>query len=87
MRYGSGKESGPSVKTFVDQRKSARDIYEKTAYFLDCNSFLQYKATGVMAVKHDHPGIAKKDPMIQTYIDATYADIDAAKLGPTDSGL
>ena len=36
-----------------------------------------------MAVKHDHPGIAKKDPMIQTYIDATYADIDAAKLGPT----
>lgn len=64
-------------------KENRPDIYEKTAYFLDCNSFLQYKATGVMAVEHDHPGIAKKDPMIQAYIDATYADIDAEKLGPT----
>ena len=64
-------------------KENRPDIYENTACFLDCNSFLQYKATGVMAVEPDHPGIAKKDPMIQAYIDATYADIDAAKLGPT----
>lgn len=64
-------------------KENEPEIYNKTAYFLDCDSFLQYKATGVMAVPDDHPGILKRDPMIQAYIDATYADIDLSKIGPT----
>lgn len=64
-------------------KENEPEIYEKTAYFLDCDSFLQYKATGVMAVADDHPGIVKLDPAIQAYYDATYADVDRSKLGPT----
>ena len=58
------------------------EIYEKTAYFLECNSYLQYRATGVMAVPEDHPGIRKNHPAIQEYFDATLEDVDAEKLAP-----
>ena len=64
-------------------KENEPEIYKKTKYFLDCNSFLQYKATGVMAVSSNHPGIIKRAPEIQAYYDATYADIDGSKLGPT----
>lgn len=61
-------------------KENEPELYEKTAYFLECDGFLQYKCTGVMNVGKDHPGLLKKDPAIQAYYDATLADIDRSKL-------
>ncbi len=58
------------------------ELYEKTAYFLECDGFLQYKCTGIMAVDRDHPGILKRHPAIQEYYDQTLADVDGEKLPP-----
>lgn len=64
-------------------KENEPEVYEKTAYFLECNSFLQYKATGIMCVPEDHPGILKYHPAIQAYFDATLKLLDTKKLAPS----
>ena len=63
-------------------KENEPDLYDKTAAFLDCDGFLQWKSTGVMKVAKDYPGIMKNHPAIQEYIDVTSADIDPDKLPP-----
>ncbi len=60
------------------------ELYEKTAYFLDCSGFLQYRATGIMAVDAAHPGILHQHPALQAYFDATLgaAGLGDGKLAP-----
>lgn len=63
-------------------KENEPELYEKTAFFLECDGFLQYKCTGVMAVDRDYPGILKRHPAIQEYYDITLADVDREKLPP-----
>lgn len=58
------------------------ELFAKTKYFLDCDSFLQYKATGVMAVDDDYDGIIVNHPAIDEYMEASLCLSDASKLAP-----
>lgn len=59
-------------------REEMPDLYEKTEYFLDCDGFLQYKATGILSVGTEHPGLLRLHPALQEYLDVT---LSAAGLG------
>lgn len=61
-------------------KQNEPELYEKTEYFLECDGYLQYKATGIMNVSDDHPGIIKYHPAIQEFFDITFADVDDGKL-------
>ena len=63
-------------------KKNEPEIYEETAYFLECDGYLQYRATGIMAVPGDYDGILKYHPAIEEYFDATLASVDRSKLPP-----
>lgn len=63
-------------------KQNEPEIYEKSKYFLDCNGFLQWKATGVMAVDSNYEGIMKYNEMFQQYLDMTLAPTDASKIAP-----
>ena len=63
-------------------KQNMPELYERTKYFLDCDGFLQFKATGVMAVPKDHPGVITYHPDIEAYYAATLADVDRSKLAP-----
>lgn len=58
------------------------ELYEKTKFFLDCDGFLQYKCTGIMAVAEDYDGILWRHPTIKAYEDAASALLDREKLPP-----
>ena len=58
------------------------DIYDRAAWFLDCAGFLHWKATGVMAVSEDHPGLAIQPDFLQEYLDATLGVAEVGKLAP-----
>ncbi len=58
------------------------EIYEKTKYFLDCDGFLQYKCTGVMAVPRDYDGILWVHPNLAEFRKACNQLIDEEKLPP-----
>ncbi len=84
----NGRAGAPVVRSQDYQarilwlKENEPELYEKTAYFLECDGFLQYKCTGILAVERDHPGILKRHPAIQEYYDLTLADVDAEKLPP-----
>ena len=63
-------------------KENMPDMYEKTKYFLECDGFLQYKCTGIMAVPQDYDGILWRHPAIQAYYDACDLLIDKEKLPP-----
>lgn len=63
-------------------KQNMPELYHKTAFFLDCDGFLQYKATGVMAVSPDYEGVLAYHPTYQKYLEATLSDIDPQKLPP-----
>ena len=58
------------------------EIYENAKYFLDCNGYLQWKATGVMAVPDDYEGIMEYNPAFREYLDVTLSLTDASKIAP-----
>ena len=64
-------------------KENEPELYEKTKYFLDCDGYLQWKATGVMAVPLDYEGILKYDPALQEYFDLTFSFVDGDKVPPT----
>ena len=65
-------------------KEERREIYEKAKYFLDCQSYLQYRATGQLGVPEGHPGILKQPPVIAEYYEALMeaAGIEAEKYPP-----
>lgn len=63
-------------------KENEPELYQKTAYFLDCDGFLQWKATGIMAVPRDYAGILKYPAELQDYFDLTFSDCDPEKLPP-----
>ena len=52
-------------------REELPDLYDRAKVFLDCNTFLQYKATGILTLPEDHPGRLSHHPALQAYFDAT----------------
>lgn len=58
------------------------ELYQKTRYFLECDGFLQYKCTGVMAVPQDYDGILWQHPDIKAFNEAITELLDREKLPP-----
>lgn len=63
-------------------KENMPEMYAKTKYFLDCDGFLQYKCTGIMAVPSDYKGIRWQHPDIIEYNNICNALIDVEKLPP-----
>ena len=65
-------------------KQNEPSIYDKAEYFHYCNSFLQYKATGVKAAGPDSPNALKFPPQVEAMIGAVYgaADIDQSRVPP-----
>ena len=63
-------------------KENMPELYDKTAFFLECDGFLQYRSTGVMAVPPDHPGLVQYPPEYEIYQNITLANIDRSKLPP-----
>ena len=57
------------------------ELYRETEKFLECNSYLQFRATGIMDVGPMHPGVMQMEP--EEVAQAIYADIDHKKLAHT----
>lgn len=63
-------------------KENLPEMYDKTKFFLECDGYLQYKCTGIMAVPEDYDGILWRHPAIQKYIDACRELLDVEKLPP-----
>lgn len=62
-------------------KQNEPERYQKTEKFLECNSYLQFRATGVMDVGPTHPGLMQTEPGAD--VQAIYADIEPEKLAGT----
>jgi len=61
-------------------KENEPDLYDETAYFLDCNTFLQFKATGVLAVTRDHRGAVRYHDSYARFLKETLAFVDEGKV-------
>ena len=63
-------------------KENQPELYRDTAYFLECDGYLQYRATGILAIPKDDPRVLRHHPAYAAYLDETLADIDREKLPP-----
>jgi len=65
-------------------KQNEAEIYEKTEYFHTCNSYLQYKATGVKAAAADSPILYELPPDFREMLDAVFAvsGLDESRIPP-----